>query len=46
MSDIFECNVWCEDDEKENLGLPDGDCWMPIAFKLSEIESIKLAGEK
>lgn len=42
---ILECNVWCsESDENRELGLPDGDCWMPIAIKLSEIVAIKLAG--
>ncbi len=39
------CNVWCsEHDQMRDLGLPDGDCWMPIAVDLSKVVTIKLAG--
>jgi hypothetical protein len=43
---IIECNVWCvKDAENENLGLPTGDAWMPIAIDLSKVNSVKLAGQ-
>jgi len=42
---ILECNVWCsENDQNRDLGLPDGDCWMPIAIDLIEVKTIKEAG--
>lgn len=44
---IIECNVWCVDEIKQNidLGLPEGDRWMPIAIDFSKIVAIKLCGE-
>lgn len=43
---IFECNVWCsESDKNRDLGLPDGDCWMPIAIKYEAVLAVKEAGE-
>ncbi|HEY3385374.1 MAG TPA: hypothetical protein VGK46_02625 [Saprospiraceae bacterium] len=44
---IIECNVWCVDTPKEqiNLGLPEGDRWMPIAIDFSKVVAIKLCGE-
>lgn len=42
---VLQCNVWCsENDKAKDLGLPDGDCWMPIAIDLMKVEAIKLAG--
>lgn len=42
---IFSCNVWCSaSDENRNLGLPDGDCWMPITIDFSRILAVKEAG--
>lgn len=43
---IIECNVWCvADDKAKDLGLPEGDEWMPIAIDFSRITMIKLCGE-
>jgi hypothetical protein len=44
---IVECNVWCVGipQEQIDLGLPEGDSWMPIAVDFSTISHIKLAGE-
>lgn len=44
---IVECNVWCIDAPKEliEIGLPEGDRWMPIAIDFENIDAIKLAGE-
>lgn len=37
--------MWCsENDKNRDLGLPDGDCWMPISIDLLKVEAIKLAG--
>jgi hypothetical protein len=45
MSKIIECNVWCsESDEEARMGLPDGDCWMPISIDFDHVSAIKLAG--
>jgi hypothetical protein len=42
---ILECNVWCsEDDKSRELGLPDGDVWMPISIRVEAIITVKLAG--
>jgi hypothetical protein len=42
---IIECNVWCsESDKNRELGLPDGDCWMPIAIDFDVVATIKEAG--
>jgi hypothetical protein len=42
---ILECNVWCsENDQAKDLGLPDGDCWLPISINVRDIMTIKLAG--
>lgn len=42
---IVQCNVWCsESDLNRNLGLPDGDIWMPIAINFKAIQTIKEAG--
>lgn len=42
---IVECKVWCtENSQNERLGLPEGDCWMPITFDFKKVECIKLAG--
>jgi len=42
---ILSCNVWCsESDENRNLGLPDGDCWMPISINLKSVVTVKEAG--
>lgn len=44
---IVECNVWCVGNTKEQieLGLPEGDSWMPIAIDFSIVVAIKLSGE-
>lgn len=44
---IVMCNVWCVSNTKTeiDLGLPEGDKWMPIAVDFSKIVAIKLAGE-
>lgn len=43
---IVECNVWCSaSDQNRNLGLPDGDCWMPISIDFGSVLTIKEAGE-
>lgn len=44
---IVRCNVWCVRSSKQeiDLGLPEGDSWMPIAIDFSQIIAIKLAGE-
>lgn len=42
---ILSCNVWCsESDKNRELGLPDGDCWMPISINLKSVVAIKEAG--
>jgi len=42
---MIECNVWCsEDDHAEEMGMPSGDCWMPMIIKLGSISAIKEAG--
>jgi hypothetical protein len=42
---ILETEVWCsESDKNRDLGLPDGDCWMPISILFSSICAIKEAG--
>jgi len=44
---IVECNVWCVGNTTQqiDLGLPEGDRWMPIAIDFSTVVAIKLAGE-
>jgi len=44
---IVTCNVWCVLNTKQEieLGLPEGDKWMPIAIDFSKIVAIKLAGD-
>lgn len=43
---ILDCNVWCvADDRAKDLGLPEGDSWMPFAIDLTTISAIKLCGE-
>lgn len=44
---IVECNVWCIDNTPEQIeiGLPEGDRWMPFAIDFNVVEAIKLAGE-
>lgn len=43
---IIECNVWCvASDTAADLGLPEGDQWMPIAIDFRTISAIKLCGE-
>lgn len=45
LGNILNCNVWCSDNDKaRDLGLPDGDCWMPIAIDFTKVSAIKLAG--
>lgn len=47
MNRIVECNVWCVANTEDaiNLGLPEGDSWMPFAVDFSCISAIKLSGE-
>ena len=44
---IVECNVWCVGNSTTNidLGLPEGDRWMPFVIDISKVDAIKLAGE-
>jgi len=44
---IVSCNVWCVDNERSliEMGMPEGDRWMPIVIDFSIVEAIKLAGE-
>jgi hypothetical protein len=44
---IVECNVWCVAAPKEQIemGLPEGDQWLPIAIDFDRIDAIKLAGD-
>lgn len=44
---MVECNVWCVDNPKDqiDLGLPEGDRWMPVTIDFRKIDYIKLAGE-
>lgn len=44
---IVECNVWCvaHSAKEIDLGLPEGDEWMPFAIDFRTISSIKLSGE-
>lgn len=44
---IVECNVWCIDNPPEHIemGLPEGDRWMPISIDFSIVVAIKLCGE-
>lgn len=44
---IVECNVWCVGNPEKliELGLEEGDSWMPFAIDFNIVESIKLAGE-
>jgi hypothetical protein len=42
----IECNVWCvENPTNQDLGLPEGDIWLPCAIDLTKVVAIKLAGE-
>lgn len=42
---ILETEVWCSaDDKARDMGLPDGDIWMPIAIDFDKIDTIKEAG--
>lgn len=43
---IVECNVWCvgNDPKLIDMGLPEGDSWMPIAIDFRRVIAIKLAG--
>lgn len=43
---IVECNVWCIENDQSliDMGLPEGDRWMPAAVDFSMIRAIKLAG--
>ena len=42
---ILQTEVWCSaDDKARDLGLEDGDCWMPIAIDWRKVATIKLAG--
>ncbi len=45
--EFIECNVWCiAGNQKEiELGLPEGDQWMPIHINLLDISYFKLAGQ-
>lgn len=44
-STIIECNVWCvANDQNRDLGLPEGDEWMPFAFDISKVFAVKLCG--
>lgn len=47
VDSVVTCNVWCVSNTKQeiDLGLPEGDKWMPIAIDFSKIVAIKLAGE-
>lgn len=47
MDSVIECNVWCVGNDKNlvDMGLPEGDSWMPFAIDFTTIASIKLAGE-
>lgn len=42
----IECKVWCVGNSAKEIemGLPEGDSWMPYAFDMRAAESIKLAG--
>ncbi len=44
---IIECNVWCTGRNKYeiDLGLPEGDSWLPFAIDFSSIVAIKECGE-
>lgn len=44
---IVECNVWCIGTNRAlvDMGLPEGDSWMPFAVDFTKVEVIKLAGE-
>lgn len=43
---IIETEVWCIGESPENveLGLPEGDQWMPFIFDIRNVSAIKLAG--
>lgn len=42
---ILHTEVWCsESDKNRDMGLPDGDCWMPISIRLDMVIAIKEAG--
>jgi len=47
MSRIILTEVWCVANSQDhvNLGLPEGDSWMPMAIDLKSIVAIKLSGE-
>jgi len=44
---IVECNVWCTAVDKQliELGVAEGDSWMPIAVDFTRVVAIKLSGE-
>jgi hypothetical protein len=42
----IDCNVWCiENPSNQDLGLPEGDVWLPMAIDLKQVIAIKLAVE-
>lgn len=44
---IIECKVWCTANDAKliDLGMDEGDQWMPIAIDLDRVCAVKLAGE-
>ena len=44
---IIKCHVWCTGRSRReiDLGLPEGDSWLPFAVDFSIVNAIKLAGE-
>lgn len=44
---IIECKVWCVGNSRAlvDMGLPEGDSWMPFAVDFCKVDIIKLAGE-
>lgn len=47
IGNFIECNVWCVAADKNHIemGLPEGDQWMPILINMDEVCTVKLAGE-
>lgn len=43
---IVECNVWCTGNSKDliEMGLPEGDSWLPLTIDFRKIIAIKLCG--
>lgn len=44
---IFETEVWCHTatEREREMGIPDGDQWLPIAIDWDKVLAVKLAGE-